>query len=213
MNDHCHILHKWLHALKRFSFPFDEKQLPFNGIYFLFEKGESAHNGDRITRIGSHTGANQLRSRLHQHFLKENKDRSIFRKNIGRALLNKNSDAFLEKWELDLTSAQAKFNWSPGIDFTKQQTVEKQVSKHIKDNFSFVVMQMDEKIQRLNLERRLIATVSHCSVCKPTPHWFGKYSTKEKIRNSGLWQEQHLWKEPLSEREIKELSELLTTHN
>ena len=39
---------------------------------------------DRIVRIGTHTGENQLRSRLMQHFVKENKNRSIFRKNIGR---------------------------------------------------------------------------------------------------------------------------------
>jgi hypothetical protein len=32
---------------------------------------------------------------LEQHFIKENKDRSIFRKNIGRAILNKDQDALL----------------------------------------------------------------------------------------------------------------------
>ena len=38
----------------------------------------------------------------------ENKDRSIFRKNIGRAILNKNQDPFLGQWELDLTTRKAK---------------------------------------------------------------------------------------------------------
>ena len=32
------------------------------------------------------------------------KDRSIFRKNIGRAILNKNNDSFLEIWNLDFTT-------------------------------------------------------------------------------------------------------------
>ena len=37
--------------------------------------------------ICTHTGKNQLISRLKQHFTNMNKDRSIFRKNIGRCLL------------------------------------------------------------------------------------------------------------------------------
>ena len=69
------------------------KKIYKNGVYILFEKNESGHNGDRIVRIGSHTGNDNLVKRLEEHFLKENKDRSIFRKNIGRALLNKNSDS------------------------------------------------------------------------------------------------------------------------
>ena len=97
MSKQCKTLHKLFNSMKRFSFPFDEEAIPKNGIYILFEKGERAHEADRIVRIGTHTGSNQLRSRLKQHFLNENKDRSIFRKNIGRAILNKNKDSFLEK--------------------------------------------------------------------------------------------------------------------
>lgn len=78
-----------------------------NGVYILFEKNEFGHNGDRIVRIGSHTGNDNLVKRLEEHFLKENKDRSIFRKNIGRALLNKNSDSYLDIWDIDLTSKKS----------------------------------------------------------------------------------------------------------
>jgi hypothetical protein len=63
-----------------------------NGIYVLFERGEECHDGGRIVRVGTHTGDGQLRSRMLQHFVNENKDRSIFRKNIGRALLNRDRD-------------------------------------------------------------------------------------------------------------------------
>jgi hypothetical protein len=74
---------------------------PLNGIYILFEKGETAHDTNRIVRVGTYPGDKQLRSR--QHFLVENKDRSIFRKNIGRALLRRGQDPFLPLWELDRT--------------------------------------------------------------------------------------------------------------
>jgi aspartate oxidase len=97
MSKNCKIIHQWFNGMEKFTFPFDRQKIPKNGIYILFEKGEIAHSGDRIVRIGTHTGKNQLLSRLNQHFLKENKDRSILRKNIGRALLNKDKDPFLEK--------------------------------------------------------------------------------------------------------------------
>ena len=103
-------------------------QFPANGIYILFEEGEQAHGMKRIVRIGTHTGNNQLRPRLSQHFINERKDRSIFSKNIGRCLLNKNNDPFLEDWQRDLTTRAAKEQWADKIDFAKQAEIENQVS-------------------------------------------------------------------------------------
>ena len=130
--------------MKRISFPFDKNMIPANGIYVLFEKGETAHTVDRIVRIGTHTGENQLCSRLNQHFAIENKDRSIFRKNIGRALLNKNNDSFLGQWEVDLTTKEAKNKHT--IDFIRQEAIEKEVTKYIHEYFSFVVFKVSVKL-------------------------------------------------------------------
>ncbi len=99
-------LHQLFNEQKRFSFPFDRfiNEIPQNGIYIIFESSEKYNGFDRIVRVGTHTGINQLRSRLNQHFVKENKNRSIFRKNIGRCFLNKEYNAYLNLWELDTTS-------------------------------------------------------------------------------------------------------------
>jgi hypothetical protein len=175
----------------------------------LFEKEEFAHSTNRIVRIGTHTGNNKLRSRLFQHFLNENKDRSIFRKNIGRALLNKDKDQFLKQWELDLTTKNAKEQYSNSVDFKKQKEVEKKVTKYIQDNFSFVVFQIDDKEKRLEIESRIISTVSLCDECKPSENWLGLFSPKEKIRKSGLWLVNELWKTPLSDKDMIELKYLL----
>src|SRR3989338_1828483 len=148
----CNSIHQLFNSFKRFNFPFDSNDIPFNGIYIIFEKGEISHGVDRIVRIGTHTGNNQLRSRLFQHFINENKDRSIFRKNIGRALLNKDKDAFLKQWEIDLTTKNAKNLHSNSIDFIKHKETEKRVTKYIQDNFSFVVFQVDDKDKRLEIE-------------------------------------------------------------
>jgi hypothetical protein len=209
MSQFCNNLHSLFNGLTRFKFPFDEKKIPLNGIYILFEKGEKSHDGDRIVRVGTHTGDNQLRSRLQQHFIKENKDRSIFRKNIGRALLNKEKDLFLEKWEIDLTTKNAKEKFGSLIDLNRQKETEKKVSDYIQENFSFVVFEVKDKVRRLELESKIISTLSSCKDCKPSNNWLGLCSTKEKIRKSGLWLVNELNKEPLTKEDMDELKNLL----
>lgn len=198
----CKSFHEWAYSLPRFQFPFDAVQIPKNGLYLLFQKGERGHRSDRIVRVGTHTGTDQLRSRLKQHFLTPNKDRSIFRKNIGRALLAQDKDPFLADWELDLTPRAARELHGTHIDFEKQKMVEKNVSEYIQNNFSFAVVRVDDKEERLRLESRIISTVSLCTDCKPSADWLGNSSPKEKIRESGLWIVNELYKEPLNNKDF-----------
>src|SRR3989344_3635387 len=205
----CDEIHKLFNSMERFSFPFDESRIPLNGIYVLFEKLENAHGTNRIVRIGTHTGNNQLISRLKQHFINENKDRSIFRKNIGRALLNKEKDSYLDKWELDLTTKESKEKFRKLIDINKQKEIEKKVTKYIQDNFTFVVFKLEDKDKRLEIESKIISTISLCAECKHSSKWLGLFSPKEKIRNSGLWLVNELYKEQLSDENLEELKGLL----
>ena len=210
MSEICYKLHQLFNDLKMFAFPFNPKEIPLNGIYILFEVGELAHGTNRIVRIGTHTGKNQLRSRLDQHFIHENKDRSIFRKNIGRALLNKDHNPFLDQWELDLTTHEAKLKWAGKIDIAKQAQVEQRVTDYIQHSFKFVVFEVASKEDRLKWESHIISTVSWCKECKPSPKWLGLYSPKEKIQQGGLWIVNELYKEPLSEMEFEEMCRQLT---
>ncbi len=200
----CAKIHEIGRNLERFRFPYDDTNIPKNGLYLLFEKGESGHHGDRIVRIGTHTGANQLKSRIKQHFLNENKDRSIFRKNIGRSLLNRRNDPFLEFWELDLTARKAKDQYSDQIDFEYQAKVEEEVSEYMRTNLSFSVIEIPEKSGRLEIESKIISTVSWCEECGGSGDWLGQYSPKDKIVKSGLWLVNELYKTPYySQNEIQ----------
>jgi len=213
--NNCNEIHKIFNGLKEYKFPFDQKEIPKNGIYILFEKGEKVDRLKRIVRVGTHTGDNQLPSRLKQHFIKENKDRSIFRKNIGRALLNADNDSFLEQWQLNLTSRANKEKNSGKVDFEKLKSVEKRVTEYIQSNFSFAVFEVLEKEQRLTIESRIISTVSNCTNCKPSKNWLGLSSPKQKIIESGLWLVNELWKQSLTETELAEMKNITesTTYN
>ena len=209
MNHMCTELHQVVNGKTRYHFPYNHKENPKNGIYFLFEKGEEGHAGDRIVRIGTHTGVNQLRSRLRQHFVREQKDRSIFRKNIGRCVLNHSDDPYLEIWDFDCTSSEGKAKYGHLLLPQYQFRIEASVTQYIQDYFSFCVLELAEKNDRLYFESRLISTVSNCSECKPSRNWFGHNSPSVKIRESGLWQVNELYKESLTTEELNRLTRLI----
>jgi hypothetical protein len=174
--------------------PFDAKRLPHDGIYVLFENGEESHGGSRIVRVGTHTGDGQLRPRLNEHFVKQNKDRSIFRKNIGRCLLTRSNDAFLADWELDRTTRAARELHGVEKYPAKRLAVEADVTKYLCEQFSFVVFSVLDKSDRLTLESRMISTLSACSECQPSETWLGLHSPKARIRDNGLWIVNELFK-------------------
>ena len=205
MSKICEQLHLLFSSQKMIYFPFNPSQIPNNGIYILFEDGEFAHGTRRVVRIGTHTGKDQLRSRLRQHFTQENKDRSIFRKNIGRALLNKASDPFLSQWELDLTTRAAREKYQSQIDLKYLAIVEKMVSNYLQKHFQFIAFEVQEKAARLTLESKIISTISKCETCKASSAWLGLHSPKTKIREGGLWLVNELYKEPLNETELENL--------
>jgi len=203
-------LHKIFNELDRFTYPVENRldEMPDNGIYIKFEKGES-HNGfDRIVRIGTDTGENNLKKRLIEHFVTENKNRSIFRKNIGRAILNKDNNPYLKFWELDTTSKAEKEKNLKYIDVDFEGKIEKEISNYIKTNLSFCVFNVETKEQRLFWESKLISTLAYQT--NPSKNWLGNFSPKDKIRQSGLWQVQGLNKPKLTNEEFDNLKQLLT---
>jgi hypothetical protein len=186
--------------------------IPYNGIYIMFEKGEIGHEGDRIVRIGTHTGDKQLRSRICQHFENENKNRSMFRKNIGRCILNKERSPYLSTWELDTTSKKNKELFSHRIDKTLEAELEKRISKYIQENLNFCLLDVPSKEDRLYYEASLIGTVSDCMNCRPSNKWLGNFSPEDKIKEKGLWQVMELNSPPLSKEEFASISTALIRH-
>ena len=121
------------------------------------------------------------------------------------------SQRSIHEEENDLTSRKNRERYGPLVDRAKLAQVERWVTETIQQNFSFVVFQMDDKDQRLRLESRIISTVSWCDECGPSPNWLGLHSPKRKIRESGLWLVNELWKVPLSSDEYEVLEKLIFT--
>ena len=207
MTEACQHLHDVLSRLSRLTRE-DLAQVPRNGIYVLFEKGEAAHGGDRIVRVGTHRGQNNLPGRIREHLYKSNKDRSIFRKHVGRCLLAKASDPFLPQWELDLTAKASRILNDAKVDKARLLEIEADVTRYMVDNFSFAVLRFDDDADRRLYEECLLSTIYACRECGPSEAWLGKHHpNSEVIRKCGLWNVQSVAGKVLSRDDAKRVIE------
>jgi len=222
ISDSCAQLHNMLERLPLFSYPFDTAELPMNGIYFFYEEGELCdHTGlkPRIVRVGTHRDGN-FRTRISEHFLPDERkmkftadqpaphDRSIFRKHVGRALLNKAGDPYLSVWELEFTTRKARDAARHLRNVQKEVEIEREVTQILRQTFCFRFIEIPEQANRMGaqgLESAIIATVARCQVCAGSPKWLGIYAPNSKIRESGLWNIQHLNSLPLSDSQFEML--------
>jgi len=209
MSELCKWLHKQVEQLQLIKYPFKLEQLPENGIYFFYEDGEIwGHGGDkaRVVRIGTHKDGN-FRSRIKEHFLLDElkmsfdstkpapHERSIFRKNIGRALLNKTKDDYLKIWEIDFTTRRSREERGHLRNIQQEKEIEYEITKILRKSFSFRFIIVDGQTKRMGtegIESSLIGTVAKCNLCRPSSNWLGRHSPKQQITGSGLWLVQHL---------------------
>ena len=204
-------LHLLFNSLKRINYPYEgvTNFIPNNGIYIMFERNERFNNLDRIVRIGTHNKDKGLILRLNEHYLKANKDRSIFRKNIGRCFINIENKDYLKIWDKDSTSKEDKIKNVKIKDFDYELYIEDKISKYIQNNISFVTIEIDDLKSRVFWEKKLISTIAQYNNVTISENWLGKKSPKEKIRKYGLWQVNNLMNKTISSYEYKELLKLV----
>lgn len=218
MSELCKWLHEQLERLPPIKYPFKLAQLPKNGIYFFYENGEKWGHGDyksRIVRVGTHRDGN-FPKRIAEHFLLDESkmnfdkykpkpsDRSIFRKNIGRALLNKDNDDYLQVWDIDFIKNVNKRLFADRRDICKEKAIESKITEILRRKFSFrfiIIKGLSERMGSKGLESAIIGTLAHCKLCRPSKKWLGNHSPKQQIRESGLWLVQHLKANGIKEKD------------
>jgi len=174
---------------------------PQRGVYFFFEEGEfrsDTGSGMRVTRIGTHALKNNSKTtlwkRLSQHkgVVKSkggNHRGSIFRLLLGDAIIKRDSLIFP--------------NWSIGSSASKEirdseLELERLVSTYI-GNMPFICLPINDSPGpdsfRNYIEGQSIALISNYrkeALDNPSNQWLGQYSTREKVSNSGLWNQMHV---------------------
>ncbi|MFX1487030.1 MAG: hypothetical protein ACFFBS_08065 [Promethearchaeota archaeon] len=201
INRICEEIHKTVEKLPVYDSRTPENRLPENGIYFFFENGERCRIDGiiyrRIVRVGTNSKQDNFRRRIRHHF-RGNKNSSIFRMRLGGVLTRRKylNDPRLEQWD---TQNAPTF-----------PEIEKEVSKVLKERFTFSCITVESNKDRRNLEERLIATLAKCSQITPSPNWLGHLSPKEKVRRSGLWNSQYVDSSRiLTSQEISEFKQIV----
>ena len=198
---HCLRLHQLLATLPRYTWE-EIDEVPFrNGIYLVFEEGETYRGMPRIVRVGTHTSPDRLRQRLRDHFVRENHNGSIFRKNIGKALLHQTGDLYLATWSLDTSRPPYK-----GMeDLHREREVEQAVSRYLRTHMTFSAFEVETQEQRLRLEEGIIASLHQTEDFQASSSWLGRFSPEKEIRESGMWLKQGLDGVPLTDEELETL--------
>ena len=174
---------------------------PLRGVYFFFEDGEDRSNsgeGSRVVRVGTHAlksgSGTSLWTRLSQHrgvakSRSGNHRGSIFRLIVGSALVTRD-DGECATWGVGSSAPRS----------TRQQEtwLEQRVSEAIG---SMRVLWLDvadppgPESLRGFIERNSIALLSNYrkpAVDAPSEGWLGRSSDRERVRESGLWNSNHV---------------------
>jgi hypothetical protein len=191
---------------------------PERGVYFFQEPGEirtDSGEGARIVRVGTHAlkegSRTTLWTRLSQHKGQAadgggNHRGSIFRLIVGAALIRRDG---LES-----------MTWGDGNSAPREVrmgevTIEQAVSRFI-GQMPFLWLSIDDEpgpqSVRGYIERNAIALLSNyrkAAIDPPTSGWLGRHSDRERVRESGLWNQNHV-DEPYAAAFLDHLDELVT---
>lgn len=174
---------------------------PRRGVYFFREQTESRSDtgsGPRIVRVGTHAlkvgSGTKLWTRLSQHKGQPgtgggNHRGSIFRLIVGSALARRHGFDF-PTW--------GSGNTAKGEVRKAELALEKEVSAFI-GKMSFVWLAIDDDAGpdslRGYIERNAIALLSNygkAALDAPSTDWLGRSSDRERVRGSGLWNQNHV---------------------
>jgi hypothetical protein len=199
---------------------------PKQGMYFFFEPGELRSTGEepRVVRVGTHAvsegSATTLWTRLRTHRGSlagphaggGNHRGSIFRLHVGTALLTK------ENLRNEYPS------WGKGSSAPKpvrdhEYPMERRVSTHI-CNMPFLWLKVEDQpspnSMRAYLERNAIALLGNCRMLRtqqaidpPSAAWLGRYCENVFVRESGLWNVNHVDGEAWDAAFLDELERLI----
>jgi len=178
---------------------------PQRGIYFFFENGETRADGvsERVTRVGTHAlgpSKSTLWGRLSQHRGTiggtmpggGNHRGSIFRRHVGTALLA-SSD-----WSDEIRKTWAIGNNAPTAVRQAEYPLEKAVTQYI-GLMPFLWLEIDDppstQSDRGVIEIGAISLLSNYqrpTIDAPSATWLGKRAKSESIRESGIWNVNHV---------------------
>jgi hypothetical protein len=185
---------------------------PVRGVYFFFEGAEmrsDSGSGSRVVRVGTHAlkiaSQTTLWKRLSQHGGRKksgggNHRGSIFRLLVGEALKTQGGAEDPQSWGIGghRAAAAAALGIAEDVLQGTEAALEIQVSRYIGE-MPFLVLSVDDipgpESNRGVIERGAIALLSNYrrpALDPPSASWLGRHSGRDRVRESGLWNNNHV---------------------
>lgn len=192
---------RFVTGLRRLSECSARSGWPRRGVYFFFESGEKRADSTqlRVVRVGTHAvsvgSRTTLWNRLSTHRGSSkgtgNHRGSIFRKRVGEAFLAKvPDDPITETWGIGSNASK--------LIRDSEEKHERLVSAYI-GAMPLLWLAIDDepsaKSSRSYIERNSIALLSNSMkrpINPPSKHWIGNFCPTQTIRDSGLWNTNHV---------------------
>ena len=193
-------VHRILAALPARRFPISRRDVPPDGIYLLYEEGETVQiedqEFDRIVGVGTHSGEGRLARRLGIHASGDRRG-SDLRLHLGSAFL------------AQANSADPRLRTWLGEKRTPMPDVEEAVSTLIRERFAVRCIPVSDRQERQELEQALTALLARNPVTPPSEGWLGRHAARREIRSSGLWNTQHFDAPQLNATQIARITDLV----
>jgi hypothetical protein len=192
---------------------------PKRGVYFFREPGEfrtDTGDGPRIVRVGTHAlkagSGTKLWTRLSQHTGQPstgggNHRGSIFRLIVGAALIQRDGFDFPTWGDGNTAARDVRLG---------ERDLESEVSRVIGQMpFLWLSIEDDAGPNSLRgiIERNSIALLSNYNkrcLDPPSSGWLGHHSNRERVRKSGLWNQNHV-EESYDPEFLHKLEQLVST--
>lgn len=206
-------LEKFIGGRRRLADCHGRLNRPQRGVYFFFEDGEtrsSSGEGSRVVRVGTHGlsagSKTSLWNRLSQHRgVKHsgggNHRGSIFRLLVGAAINRREDRPMSSSWGRgsDAGKVAAEMHISRSELLKQEALIEAEVSAYI-GRMSCLWLEIDDvpgtNSARGMIEKKAIALLSNFGKPEkldlPSPAWLGRHSDRERVRLSGLWNNNHV---------------------
>jgi hypothetical protein len=199
----CAILHRVLADTPAMSVTTDVTFA--DGLYVFYEYGETSSHAPegRIVRVGNHPrreGGLVPRLEMHYSSRPNAKNWSVFRRYLGGALLRRGDPT---SGCLAPGPGQGHWEKQGGMACDRCATMEAAVTDELVSRFRFRCVPVPDREERNELEKRLIATLAQCEVCRPSSGWLGLSAYPESVRRTGLWNHRHVEERPLSPGELE----------
>lgn len=174
---------------------------PRRGVYFFFEADETRSNSSavpRVVRVGTHalkaSSNASLWNRLSQHKGTSSKGGGNHRGSIFRLLIG---DAFMKRSPEIACPTWGRGASAPADVREGEQHLERLVSAYI-GGMPFLCLGIEDEpgpdSLRGFIERNAIGLLSNYNrdqIDPPSSGWLGRLSSRERVRGSGLWNNDH----------------------